>query len=256
MLEISIPAEYEADDILHGELSMLQPPEGHGPRVNVDTVLLAHYVRFPARAKIMEMGCAHGAISLLLARRRERAWPDADTPVIDAIDINEELIAAARVNASRNGLDRQVSFSVRDLRDYKKFSHSEHYDVVVMNPPYDEPGRSRTSAHTAMNDAMHGASCTLEEVVRCAKYLLKNGGRLYLVVRAKRTAELFALLCAHNVKPKRMRAVHPKDAREASVVLVEAVRASGDGIVVEPPLFILGADGNYTPELLDAYRPC
>jgi tRNA1(Val) A37 N6-methylase TrmN6 len=37
-------------------------------------------------------------------------------------------------------------------------------------------------------------------------------------------------------------------------VLVEAKRASGDGIVVEPPLFIYGDDGNYTEELLAAYR--
>jgi tRNA1(Val) A37 N6-methylase TrmN6 len=51
-----------------------------------------------------------------------------------------------------------------------------------------------------------------------------------------------------------MRAVHPKPGRAASVVLVEASRASGDGLVVEPPLFIYGADGNYTEELLDAYR--
>jgi len=65
--------------------------------------------------------------------------------------------------------------------------------------------------------------------------------------------ELFHILSEQNVKPKRLRAVHPKPDRQASVVLVEAVRASGDGIIVEPPLFICGRDGKYTEELLAAY---
>jgi tRNA1(Val) A37 N6-methylase TrmN6 len=123
-----------------------------------------------------------------------------------------------------------------------------------MNPPYDEPGSSRPSPDAAMATAMHGEQCALEDVVACAKYLLRNGGKFFLVMRAGRLGELFCLLYRHNVKPKRMRAVHPKPDRGASVVLVEARRASGDGLAVEPPLFIYGADGNYTEELLNAYR--
>ena len=102
--------------------------------------------------------------------------------------------------------------------------------------------------------AMQGEECGLADAVACAKYLLRNGGKFFLVMRAKRVGELFQLLNEHNVKPKRLRAVHPKPDRQASVVLVEAVRASGDGIVVESPLFIYGSDGEYTDELLAAYR--
>ncbi|MCL2684721.1 MAG: methyltransferase type 11, partial [Synergistaceae bacterium] len=81
-----------------------------------------------------------------------------------------------------------------------------------------------------------------------------NGGKFFLVMRAKRVGELINLLTEHNVKPKRLKAVHPKPDRSSSVVLVEAVRAAGDGIVIEPPLFIYGRDGEYTDELLAAYR--
>ena len=43
-------------------------------------------------------------------------------------------------------------------------------------------------------------------------------------------------------------------------MLVEATRASGEGMRIEPPLFIYGEDGKYTEDLLAAYRledePC
>ncbi|MDR1580346.1 MAG: methyltransferase [Synergistaceae bacterium] len=237
----------EPTDILYGEIKVHQPLEGRGPRVSVDTVLLAHFARVKERAKVMELGCAHGAVSLIMARRAPRAF-------FEGIDINPSLVELALRNARLNGMEERVSFSAADLREHRRDFEAETYDTVVMNPPYDEPGSSRPSPDAGMATAMHGEQCTLEDAVICAKYLLRNGGKFFLVMRAKRLGELFCLLHRHNVKPKRMRAVHPKPGRAASVVLVEAKRASGDGVSVEPPLFIYGADGNYTEELLAAYK--
>ncbi len=248
-------------DILYGALKMYQPAEGDGPRVNVDTVLLSHFARASSRARILEMGCAQGAITLILAKRRLlEAVGRGAMPPIEGIDIQEGLIDLAKKNAALNDLDGEVDFRVRDLRNFRADYEAGTFDAVIMNPPYDEPGRSRPSPSDAMASAMHGSDCSLSDVVAASRYLLKNGGRLFLVIRAKRTGELFALLSEANVRPKRMRAVHPKPDREASVVLVEAVRSSGEGMTVESPLFIYGADGAYTEGLLATYRlktgPC
>jgi tRNA1(Val) A37 N6-methylase TrmN6 len=238
---------YPPSDILFGALKMIQPMDGDGPRVNVDTILLAHYAKIKPRSRVAEMGCAHGAISLILALREPSAR-------IDAFDINPELVDMARRNAAINASSGAVSFFVSDLREHRDNFKPESYDAVIMNPPYDEPGRSRPSPEAAMASAMHGGTCTLAEVIRCAKYLLRNGGKFFLVMRAKRMGELFSLLHQNNVRPKRFRMVHPKPDREASVVLVEAARASGDGVRADPPLFIYGPDGEYTEQLLAAYR--
>jgi tRNA1(Val) A37 N6-methylase TrmN6 len=244
------------DDILYGALKLFQPSLGAGPRVNVDTILLAHFARFPDRARAIELGCAQGAVSLIIAKRRRgrmEASGRAATP-IDACDINPSLIDLARKNAEINGLSREVNFFTSDLRDCRKNFRAGSYDAVVMNPPYDEPHKSRPSASEAMASALHGARCGLSDVASAAKYLLDNRGKLFLVMRAKRTAELFSLLDRNNVRPKRLRAVHPRPGLPASVVLVEAIRSSADGLVVLPPLFILGHDGKNTEDLLEAYR--
>jgi tRNA1(Val) A37 N6-methylase TrmN6 len=236
-----------ASDILYGAIKLHQPEEGRGPRVSVDTVLLAHFAVVRPKDRVLEMGCAHGAVTLIMAMKKPFAR-------FDGFDIDRGFVDMAALNAGITGMSDRVSFFVSDLREHRKNFEPGSYDVVVMNPPYDERGRSRPSPDEAMATAMHGANCTLAEVVSCAKYLLRNGGKFFLVIRAKRIGELFCLLYEHNVRPKRIRAVHPKPDRQASVVLVEAVRASGEGITLVPPLFIHGSDGRYTEALLEAYR--
>ena len=244
--------ETTLDDLLHGELKLYQPLVDHGPRVNIDTILLAHYVRMKARDRVLELGCAHGAVSLILARRRSLQRED-DRGTIEGMDIQEELVALAARNAQLNDLQRLVTFKTGDLRKSRELFPPQTYDVVLMNPPYDEIGKSQRHLSTVMATALHGEQCALCDVIAAAGYLLKNRGRLFLILRAKRLGELFSLMDQYNVRPKRLRAVHPKPGSAASVVLVEGVRASGEGIIIEPPLFVQGENAAYTADLEAAY---
>ena len=64
------------DDILYGRLRLWQPEAG--PRVSMDTVLLASWVRRPSgkRAQFVELGAATRAISLMLALRFPGSFQD------------------------------------------------------------------------------------------------------------------------------------------------------------------------------------
>lgn len=235
----------ERENLLRGVLKIKQPNEKDGPRVNVDTILLAHFVKPRQREKILEIGCAHGAISLILAKRGYS---------VTGLDIQPHLIAMAQENALYNGLSEKLSFIVGDLKNCKKLWAAQSFDRIVVNPPYDEPENSKRSPSDAIATAMQGMDCTLDDVIRASKYLLKNKGHLDLVIRTNRAGELFALLDKHNVAPKIMKPVYPKPGALSSVILVEAMRASSHGLKIVPPLFVLGRDGEETDELLEAYR--
>ena len=229
-------------ELLNGTLKMIQPANGEGPRVNVDTVLLAHFTRPRKNENILEIGCAHGAISLILAKRGH---------TVSGIDIQPHLIALAEENAELNG--GEVKFMTADIREYKNIAPAQSFDRIVTNPPYDEPERVKVSPSDALSAALHGSCCRLEDIITAAHYLLKNRGRLDIVMRANRLGELLALLETAKTPAKKLLCVHPNPKAEASVVLIEAIRSAGTGLKVLPPLFITDGSGKNTPELEEAY---
>ena len=235
----------EKEKLLNGLLEIKQPETKMGPRVNVDTILLAHYAQPKKRDRILEIGCAHGAISIILAKRGY---------TVTGVDIQPHLIELARENAQINGLSDKTDFSVLDIKECRKRFRPQSFDRIVVNPPYDEVWTSRQSPSKELAAAMHGTECSLEDVISASKYLLNNKGYLDMVIRSNRTGELFALLTKYNIAPKRVTPVYPRPGETASVVLVEAIKASGQGIKVEAPLFITDREGKETEELLQAYR--
>lgn len=233
------------EDLLRGELKIKQPPENEGPRVNLDTILLAHFTRPKKDEKVLEIGCAHGAVSLILAKRGH---------TVEGADIQPHLIRMATENALDNGLQDKTTFYTADIRDHRKIWKAQSFDRVTVNPPYFEPKSGSVSPSEALATALNGSECTLEDLVQACRYLLKNKGYLDIVIHAGRVGELLAMLDKYNIAPKKFRSVHPRPGAEASVVLIEAVRASKHGLRIEPPLFVLGEDGKETPQLLEAYR--
>ena len=98
------------------KLKLIQP--AIGPRVNMDTILLASWVKkIRGNAKFLEAGCASGAVSLLLAKKFMHK-----NFHITGIDIQGELVKAASENAMINQLDLKADFIEGDLRDKNLFA--------------------------------------------------------------------------------------------------------------------------------------
>lgn len=237
--------ETTRDEILRGRLDLRQPLKG--PRVSIDTVLLSAWTRIRPGERTLELGTAHGAVALLLALR----FPSAG--FIDGLEIQEELYGLALENVEANALSERVRFVHGDLREHRRLFAPQSYDVLVVNPPYDNPEQGRKSPSLRAATARQGIHCSLEDVARAGRFLLRNRGRFYAVIRANRVSEMMEVLSMNSMEPKRWRSVHHRVDREASVVLLEATRAAAKGMRVEPPLVVFGSDGSYTPEVLAAY---
>lgn len=237
--------EASCDDILRGRLRLWQPVEG--PRVSIDTVLLSAWTRVCKGERVLEMGTAHGAVALLLALR----FPEAGS--IEGLEIQEDLYDLAQKNLETNALDGRVRFIRGDLRDHRRLFPPQSFDVLVVNPPYDSPTQARGSRSARAATARQGTHCSLEDVAKAARFLLRNRGRFYSVIRANRVSEMMEVLSMNSLEPKRWRSVHHRIDREASVVLLQATRAAAKGMRVESPLVVFGPDGAYTSEALQAY---
>ena len=101
--------------------------------------------------------------------------------------------------------------------------------------------------------ARHEVLCTLSDVVEAASKLLKMKGRLAMIHRPSRLAEIFACMRTYGLEPKRMRMVYPFADKAPNLVLLEAVRGGGPQLNVDPPLIVYEKSGEYTREVLQIY---
>jgi tRNA1(Val) A37 N6-methylase TrmN6 len=220
-----------------------QPTVGY--RFSLDPFLLCGFSRVATGDKVVDLGTGVGVIPLLLATRSE-------LQECAGIEIQQRAATIARQNCAVNNVGTKIRIIEGDLRRHKEFFAPQSVDVVVTNPPY----RSRNTGKTAPDPdralARHELAGGLDDFVTATAYLLKNGGRFYVIYLAERLTDLLQEMRRTNIEPKRLRLVHSRAGDEARLVLVEGRRAGKPGLKVEPPLYIYSGD-RYSNEVLACY---
>jgi tRNA1Val (adenine37-N6)-methyltransferase len=226
-----------------GAVTISQPKQGH--RFTLDSILLADFCCIKPKDRILEPGAGTGIISILLAKKhpRSRFYP---------VEIQPELVQLCEQNCRDNHVEKNVTAITGDICRLNQLVKPRNFDGIVTNPPYTRTGTGRQSPFPGRRTARHDLLATIEFWLDAGK-VLKQGGRYNLIFPAARLAELFSLMRKRRLEPKRLRLVHPREQKPASLALVEAVREGGVGLDVLPPLIIHEMNGSYTDEMRALY---
>jgi tRNA1(Val) A37 N6-methylase TrmN6 len=180
--------ELTEDAFLGGQLRLRQRKSGH--RAGHDAVLLA--AATPARPghRVIDFGAGVGAAGLALARRI------AGVELV-LVEIDAGLAELARGNARSNAIPAETI--VLDLTaGAEAFAAMgltpDSADVVLMNPPFNDPARHRASPEKTREIAHVATAVTLQSWIHAARRTLKSGGVLSLIWRADGLAEVLAAL--------------------------------------------------------------
>jgi len=225
-----------------GIVQIEQPAKGH--RFTLDSILLADFCRVRPKDRVLEPGGGTGIISLLLAKKFPRS-------LVYPVEVQEDLHDLCRENIRKNDLENVISVR-RDIRRLYQSIHPGGFDVMVTNPPYVKSGTGRSSPDRGRKAARQDLLGRIEFWLDLQKFL-KQGGRYHIIFPAARLAELLLLMRGRGLEPKRLRSVHPRADKPASLVLVEAVKDGGPGLTVLPPLVVHEQDGGYSAEMRDIY---
>jgi len=227
------------DTILDGRITLIQPR--HGYRFSVEAILLGRFARASTRERALELGAGCGVVAIMMAalyRPRE----------IVAIEIQPALAAMIARSAAINGL-KPVNAICADLRQ-RNIAGVEppSFDLIVANPPYRAAASGRENPEHGRRLARGENVGTLADFVAVARRYARRGGRVAFVFTARRSAELISAMRSHQLEPKRIRFVHPRLARPASVMLIEARVGGGIEVTIEPPLILYERPGICTAE--------
>ncbi len=210
-----------------------------------DAVLLAHFAQTAAGERAADLGAGSGILPILMCARNPGL-------VITGIEIQPRLADMAQRSINMNGLAGRAHIVCGDLK-YAPRLIGCGLDVVAANPPYARADSGRPSANPHVDIAKREVCCTLADVVSAAAKLLRTGGRLYMICRAERFAELMQRMRESGVEPKRVRLVSQREGISPNFALVEGRKGAGPGLAFLPQLTVYEADGTYTRELKAIY---
>ena len=216
-------------------------------KLSTDCVLLADFVKGEKARRGIDLGCASGAIGLLLLER----CPGLHMSGLELLPQAAELAAE---NMAKNGLSERSDVVCGDIRLHRQLFKAGSFDLVVSNPPYFPADRGLLSPVEGRAGARGELQCSLEDICAAAAWLCRSGGSFCLVHRPQRLAELFCAMSGHSLEPKRLRLVFHRPGAKPSLVLVEGRRNGGPGLDIEPNLYLSDPSGEESPEYKRIYH--
>ncbi|MCR5791407.1 MAG: tRNA1(Val) (adenine(37)-N6)-methyltransferase [Lachnospiraceae bacterium] len=232
------------DDLQIGGYRIIQ--NRHKFCFGIDAVLLSDFARVRRGENVLDIGTGTGVIPILLAAKTEGRH-------FTGLEIQEESVEMAGRSVALNGLGEKIDILKGDIRNAKELFPNESFDVIVSNPPYMAAGHGLKNESPEMAIAKHEILCRFTDIAGESARMLKESGRLYLIHRPFRLAEVMVALCAVHLEPKKLRFVQPYADREPNMVLIEAIKGAKPRVTVEKPLIIYQGKNVYTQEIIDIY---
>ncbi len=222
--------------LLGGGVRLRQPIKGY--RAGMDAALLAAAIAVQPGERLIEAGCGAGAVLMQIAARRPGVR-------LTGLERDSAMAALARENATLNGAEAAILEG--DVAAGFRALELEPFDWAISNPPFfDDPGALR-----APSPGKRGAWMADDGLAAWTGFLLKavrEGGRIVMIHRADRLADLLALL-GQKAGSFAVRGIHPYTDEPAKRVLVSAVKTGKAPLRLLPPLILHDRTGaKHTPE--------
>ena len=232
------------DDLQLNGINIIQKKKAF--RFGIDAVLLANYANVKNKHTVIDLCTGTGIVPFIIAGKTK-------AKKVLGIEIQDEFVEMAHRSVEINNLQDRVDFMCADLKDTAVLKKLERADVVTVNPPYKLMNAGIKNATDKLTIARHEVLCNLENVIAASRILLKDNGRLYMVHRPERLADIFCLMREYKIEPKRVKFVHPSAKKAPNIVLVEGQRDGGSFLKFEEPLYVYDDKGCYTKEIDEIY---
>lgn len=234
------------DDLQLKGLKLIQNPRRFC--FGVDAVLLSDFAAKSIKKSsvVMDFCCGGGIIPVLLSAKCE-------AKKIYGLELFECMADLAQRNIKFNKLEEKIEIICGDVKAEPMHFAKCSFDYITCNPPYKEWGTGIKNDDDIITAARHEKYLKLEEMLFAAANLLVPGGKIALVHRPERLADIIRIMYENKIEPKRLRFVHPYANKTATMILIEGAKHGGKKLFLEPPLYIYDDNRNYTDEINKIY---
>ncbi|MBO4941708.1 MAG: tRNA1(Val) (adenine(37)-N6)-methyltransferase [Clostridia bacterium] len=247
MKKVKINSFERIDDLqTKNNLMLIQNPDWFC--FGVDAVLLSHFASKTVKkgAEVLDLCTGNGIVPILMSEK-------TDAEKIVGLEIQEAVAEMAERSVSLNDLDEKVFIQCGDLKNAEEIFGKEKFDNITCNPPYKEATGGLKNSSDTVTIARHEVMCNLRDIIEVSAKCLKPYGKLCMVHRPERLADIICLMRENRIEPKRLWFIHPKKSKTANIILIEGAKYGKPKLFLEPPLYVYDENGEYSKEIDEIY---
>ncbi len=237
-------SNYRIDDLQINNLKLKQDKDLFC--FGTDAVLLANFASPKKNSNILDIGTGNGIIPVLLSAK-------VYAKKITGLEIQPQSAELAKENVSLNKIEDIIEIINGDINT-NNILPKDSFDYITCNPPYKPVGNGIKNENTPVAIARHEIKCTLEDIIQRSYSLLKSKGKLALVHKPERLAEIIYLMKINNIEPKRLQMVYSRINTPPCLILIEGIKNGGVELKNLEPLYIYDEHGNYTANISQLYK--
>ncbi len=238
--------ETTTDDFYRGAFKVLQPAKT-GHRSGLDALLIAASLPLDASGYVADLGSGAGVAGLaaISVNPRLNAVLVEKNPMMadlarKTLKLRQNLQYASRAEVLE--ADVTLSGAKRSASGLK----NDHFDYVIMNPPYNEAGL-RASPDILRSQAHVMGVSGLDAWMRTSAAIMKPGATLVLIYRTEKIGEISA--CSQGrfggqvIVP-----IHSRSDESAKRILVKMTKGSRAPLSIMPGFVTHDGDGQSTKQ--------
>ena len=227
MEEVILGQFEQAEDMQIDGLKIVQDTRLY--RFTSDSVLLSKFARVKKDDVVADFCAGSGIVGYhLYALHKNRLHNLKFT----LFEMQASLMHLAKKTAKLNGFEN-FSFVEGKLQDIPE-TYREQFSLIVCNPPYERGGFDNECYEKAV--CRKEITLNLEEIAKACAFALKFGGRVAMLHRADRVAELVYTLKKYRIEVKRLQFVCGKDGDKPYLVMVEGIKGGKPAVEVLPTI--------------------
>ncbi|MGN0812529.1 MAG: tRNA1(Val) (adenine(37)-N6)-methyltransferase [Candidatus Coproplasma sp.] len=194
-------------------------------RFTSDSILLSRFARAKVRDDVADFCSGSGAVGFHFLCLNKHINS------LTLFELQPSLADMSRRTALANGFDVKVEEG--RLQDVGG-EYDGKFSLILCNPPYERGGFDNCLYERAI--CRKEITITLEEIISVASKKLKFWGRLAIINRADRTAELFYTMKKYGIEPKRMQFVKGSQNATPYLIMAEGVKGGKPSVEIMPTI--------------------
>lgn len=233
------------DDIGFSGYRLIQNTEWF--KYGVDAVIISDFAKLKKNARVADLGTGTGVIPLILMHKYS---PEK----VFGVEVQKEVAKTAERTVRLNGLEEKIEIINANVKEASEIIGKYSLDAVVTNPPYFVSGGGIKGDDMTKAIARHEIEGTLEDFVKCAFELLKEGGDFYMIHRPSRLVDVVYICRKYRLEPKDIQFVQPAEGKKPNIFMIHCVKYGGSELKFMDPLCVYDENRNYTKQILDIYE--